>query len=125
MSNTPNETPSPPSTPSSRLPTLRNPGLYSFLIFLAACAMVIALYELGAPDALKLGGELVMLVITGFGAKSALASSPKPAVSVARDKPQTWPGVRVSQDMQDESPGADKSPPSGVTETTKTKDGVS
>lgn len=83
------------------MPKLRNPGLYSFLIFLAACVLVGFLYWLKAPEAGKLAGQLVALAVVAFGAKSALES--KGSAIVTRDfeahervraKMPTWPEVK-------------------------------
>ncbi len=96
------------------MPKLRNPGLYSFLILALACLMVVALYFAGSPDAMKLGGALVGLVITAFTAKSAIEQRGRkvkethitigasPVTSVAREKPQTWPGTRAPATVDSE-----------------------
>jgi hypothetical protein len=73
---------------------LRNPGLYSFLIFLAASGLVVALYVLGSPDAVKLATELVGIAVAAFGAKSAIE---RQTVAVNEDgkktlQKNTWPG---------------------------------
>lgn len=59
-------------------PSLRNPGPWTFAIFAAAVVLVGILYYFKAPDAAKLGGELVALFIASFGAKSALATKLPP-----------------------------------------------
>jgi hypothetical protein len=73
---------------------LRNPGRYSFLIFLAACALVAFLHWRGAEESTKLAGQLVALVVASFGARSALATTPRNT----RKKQDTWPGLPDERD---------------------------
>lgn len=78
------------------LPKLRNPGPWSFGIFLVACLLVCFLHWRGVPEAVKLAGQLVTLAVAAFGAKSALAKrepAEPPAGSSSPSRPplETWP----------------------------------
>ena len=53
-------------------PSLRNPGPWAFAIFAVACLLVGFLFWRGAPEAVKLAGSLVGILVATFGAKSAL-----------------------------------------------------
>lgn len=82
------------------MPRLRNPGLYSAVIFVSACALVALMYVLKAPEASKLGAQLVALAVAAFGARSALESKGKVITStearlVTRAKTPTWPEIQV------------------------------
>lgn len=59
-------------------PSLRNPGPWTFAIFACACLLVGFLFWRGAPDAAKLAGSLVGILVATFGAKSALATKSPP-----------------------------------------------
>lgn len=86
-------------------PSLRNPGPWTFAIFASACLLVGFLFWRGAPDAAKLAGSLVGILVATFGAKSALASKPaadrdaSKAIAevskLARPPMPTWPDVPV------------------------------
>jgi hypothetical protein len=58
------------------LPRLRNPGPWSFAIFACASLLVGFLFWRGAPDAAKLAGSLVAVVVATFGARSAVERRP-------------------------------------------------
>lgn len=81
------------------MPMLRNPGPWSFAIFACACLLVGFLFWRGAPDAVKLAGSLVSVLVAAFGARSALGTKPspddedtKPDVTKPARKPMgTWP----------------------------------
>lgn len=76
---------------------LRSPGPWSFGIFAVCAILVGVLYWLGAPDAGQLAAALIGLVVTSFGAKSALGQTKKvklpdgKVVPAARPQSDTWP----------------------------------
>lgn len=103
------------------MPRLRNPGLYSVLIFLIAAILVGFLTYMKVPEAGKLSGTLVALAVAAFGAKSALEAKDKRAAleakreamaitAAARQVPPplprapmpTWPEVPVTQGELDD-----------------------
>lgn len=82
------------------MPQLRNPGPWSFGVFVAAASLVAFLYWRGAPEAGKLAGTLIGLLVATFGARSALGAPPKeedetptraPMVSWPEQEPETRP----------------------------------
>ena len=114
-------------------PSLRNPGPWAFAIFAAACLLVGFLFWRGAPEAVKLAGALVGILVSAFGAKSALAvkhpvdrnaskaiaevaklaasppADPTKAIAevakLARPPMQTWPEIPVVHTpITDEAP---------------------
>lgn len=76
-------------------PKLRNPGPWTFAIFLAACALVALLHHWHVPEAAKMAGELVAAAVLAFGTKSALgtarAQDESPVRSAIREAMKTWP----------------------------------
>lgn len=83
------------------MPTIRNPGPWSFAIFACAALLVAFLYWRGAPDAVQLAGSLIAVVVSTFGAKSALASRSSSSSSTgntgehARPPMHTWPEFKT------------------------------
>lgn len=82
------------------MPKLRNPGPWSFAIFACGCLLVAFLYWRGAPDAVKLAGALIAVLVSTFGAKSALgAAGPRiPTGDTgdhARPPMHTWPEFKT------------------------------
>lgn len=81
------------------MPKLRNPGPWTFAIFACASLLVAFLYWRGAPDAVKLAGSLIAVVVSTFGAKSALgARAPRGGAdtgSHSRPPMHTWPEFRT------------------------------
>lgn len=80
------------------MPKLRNPGLYSVVIFAILAAFVVFLYVVHADDAGKMAGQLFALAVAAFGARSALESRgaliKKTTASVeTRAKMNTWPEI--------------------------------
>ncbi len=83
------------------MPKLRNPGGWSVAIFAVACLLVGTMYYFKAPEAGKLGAELVALALAAFGAKSALKVETEVDPEEAPDDAppsRKHPGKRLRQD---------------------------
>ncbi len=90
--------------------SLRNPGLYSVLIFLCASALIVFLVRSGAaiPDSLKVVsdiGALVAVAAAAFAGKSALVvdpnrrkTDPPPPLPPPRAPMRTWPDTEEDEE---------------------------